>query len=536
MIMKKKNIKTIIFSGLVLLMLNSCVGLDQAPENQFTEENYWTSLSNAKGVLNTAYSQMFSASYYFSNEVLSDNVYVTRTGNEQKIQLGLADATNGRFSSEWSDCYSGIKTCHTFLDNINKVPIKTTDEQQLKERMIAEARFIRAFLFFRLTNWFGNVPFFTTDISLSESKTISPTPSADIIKWVHSELEDVATILPTNKNYAAADNGRITCGAAIAMDARVYLYDNDFANCASQCEKLINSTTYGTYSLVPVYDQIFTKAKQYNSEVILDLEFSNATGSYERSWGDIRGLLPNSATGYVNNYAPTEELVQSFRMVDGTVGKNGTYSGRDSRMDATIIRQGSLFTMPTSLGGGSHTIYIAPGSNTDDEYVNQSSNTTCTGYYCLKNYDPLCAGTSFQSDMNLILVRYADVLLMYAESMNELGKMNETIWNQTVKPLRERAGFNSDYCTYTGKNVKDAIRLERRCEFALEGLRVFDLRRWMKLDGGTSVISATLHGAPFSDGGQLITLTPAVNYKNYYFAIPQSEIDKNSNLIQNDGY
>ena len=144
--------------------------MDLAPTNRFTDLNYWTSTEKAAAVLSMAYSQMFNSGYFFANERLSDNLYEGRGNTDEKIiTAGQADAALGRFANEWRDCYSGIKTCHTFLENVDLVP---NMDETLKARMKAEARFIRAFLFFRLANHYGDVPLFDYNIPLQEANKI----------------------------------------------------------------------------------------------------------------------------------------------------------------------------------------------------------------------------------------------------------------------------------------------------------------------------------------------------------------------------
>ena len=139
-------------------------------------------------------------------------------------------------------------------------------------------------------------------------------------------------------------------------------------------------------------------------------------------------------------------------------------------------------------------------------------------------------------------IRYADVLLMYAESMFETGKMTADVWNATIFPLRKRAGFSNDYCAYPGgDDLRRAIRDERRTELALEGRRCFDLRRWAALDNpsikstGAAVLTSRATGAPFLDDGSNIQCPASYNMK-YWFPIPQSERDINHNLTQNPGW
>lgn len=545
--MKKKFLKySTIVAGVALALLTSCNKLDLTPTNKFTEENYWTSTEKANMVLNMAYSQMTSADYFFKTEALSDNIYEGRgSSSEKAISSGQADASNGRFTSEWRDCYAGIKTCHIFLQNVDRVPDM---DETLKTRMKAEARFIRAYLFFRLTTWFGDVPLFDHDLTLSESKSITRTPQADVLAFVHSELDAVAEVLPAKDAYGADDRGRITSGAAIALKARTYLYSNDWPNVVITCEKLINSDTYGKYSLFNSYEGLFLPENELNDEVILDLEYVPSL----RTWGNYYDYAPLSVGARVNAMAPTQELVDDYLMANGkeiTASASGyneanPYKSRDPRLTATVVYN----EFPWKKADGTiQTIYTKPGSAPDesaavDEYKGQGTNSTATGYYMRKYYDPT-ALASMTSGLNLILIRYADVLLMYAEAKNELGQMNEDIWNMTVKAIRARAGFTDPGAlAFDASASKDAmqktIRRERRCEFALEGLRIFDLRRWKTAE---SVLNGYPHGAQFGDSGVdngYIRLDKRSFNKerDYLWAVPQSEKDLNPALGQNAGY
>jgi len=165
--------------SVMLIILTSCNDLNQVPTGQFTDETYWYSTDKASYVLNMAYNQMMNDSYFFANEALSDNLFVCRTSDEKLISSGIGSATTGRFANEWSDCFGGIRTCDTFLENIDRVPAM---DETLKARMIAEARFIRASLFFRLTTWYGDVPLFEKNLTVAESKTIARTSHADVLQ------------------------------------------------------------------------------------------------------------------------------------------------------------------------------------------------------------------------------------------------------------------------------------------------------------------------------------------------------------------
>jgi hypothetical protein len=549
--MKKKL--TIYYTTLVssiLVFFVSCNTLDLAPTNQFTDFNYWTSTDKASSILSMAYSQMFGDSYYFANERLSDNLYEDRGNSDEKIfTAGQADPALGRFANEWKDCYAGIKTCHTFLENVDRVPDMN---EILKTRMKAEARFIRAFLYFRLTSQYGDVPLFDHNLTLQEATDLFRTPKAEVLDFVRTELNDIVTILPTKQEYSTADNGRITKGAVMTLLARSYLYENDWTNVASICEKIMNGE-YGQYALFPSYKDLFLPGgvkylNKYNSEDILDIGYALNL----KTWSEYYDAIPLTQGGRISAFAPTQELVDDYIMLNGKgISENGSgydennpYINRDPRFGATIVY--NLYQWE-KVDGTTATIYIKPGSSvaigglvkpTIDEYAGPGQNSTATGYYLRKWYDPN-APQGMASGLNLYLMRYADILLMYAEAKNELGQMNADIWNKTIGAIRTRAGFtDASALNYpsAGSNMQNIIRRERRCELALEGLRLFDIRRWKTIE---TLMNGTPHGAKFAaDNTQYIQLglRKFDPNSNYLFAVPQSQMDIDKNLTQNPGY
>lgn len=543
--MKRKLIKygTGVIAGLCLC-LTACVKMDIVPAGKFGDATYWTSEDKANSILNMAYRQMFSNNYIFSNEILSDNVYNGYgTIDEKIIMSGLADASTPRFKNEWGDCYAGIKTCHTFLQNVDRV---TSMSEELRSRRKAEARFIRAMLYLDLATWYGDVPHFTEDITLEESKRLTRKPQAEIRAWIHQELDEVAAILPSKEGYEAKDNGRITSGAAIALNARAYLYENNWEKVAEYAGKLINSTQYGSYELFNNYEQMFWARNEYNSEMILSYQFVPDV----RTWGNLVDYAPMSASARLNLAGPTQGLVDSYLMKNGEkwTSANPDYADRDPRMNATIVYDGSKWTDRT---GTQYTIVIhpdgtSPAGKPSDKYTGIGTAQTSTGYYYRKFADPTPStyreGT-WESSADLPIIRFADVLLMYAEAKNELGQMDASVWNQTIKRLRQRAGFDNvakamDLPAGNQDALREVIRNERRVELALEGLRVFDIRRWNIAD---QVLTQTPRGAKFdkSSGTYDYIKLPAGNFskdRDYLWAIPRSERLLNPNLTQNPGY
>jgi hypothetical protein len=527
---------------LTAILFTSCNELDLAPTNKFTDLNYWTSAEKASAVLSMGYSQMFGAEQFFVNERLSDNLYEGRGNTDEKIiTSGQADPSLGRFSSEWQKCFEGIKTCHTFLENVGRVP---NMDEALVARMKAETRFIRAYLFFRLACHYGDAPLFDYNLPMQESNTIARSPKQDVIAFVRAELNDIVAILPARNEYSESDRGRITKGAVMTLLVRTYLYDSDWSNVASICERIMNGD-YGSYSLFPSYGGLFLPENEYNDEVILDIGYILTL----RTWGEYYDAIPLSVGGRVHGFAPTQELVDDYIMRNGkAIGDEGSgydeetpYANRDPRFEKTIVYHGYQW----EKGDGTvSTIYIKPGSSAEagvsnlDEYAGPGQNATATGYYLRKYFDPT-APAGVAAGLNLILMRYADILLMYAEAKNELGQMSQEVWNRTVRPLRQRAGFTDasalDYPA-SGTDLRTVIRRERRCELAIEGLRLFDIRRWGTAE---TVLNGSPRGARFAtDNTQYIQLDERRFNKerDYLFAVPQSQRDINKNLTQNPGY
>ncbi|PAW94467.1 RagB/SusD family nutrient uptake outer membrane protein [Mucilaginibacter sp. MD40] len=546
--MKKNIIYKISFLVLLTAATTGCKKLDLAPENKFTDANYWTTTDKASVVLNTAYEQISNSGYFFTNEAMSDNAYNGRGDNNGVASLaaGTYDASLGRLKGEWGDHYRGIKTCNIFLENVDKV---TAMDATLKARMKAEARFIRAWHYYMLETWWGDVPLIDKDLTIEESKTIARTPKAQVVDFILKELDLAAADLPVNTALAAADRGRVTKGAAIGLKARVLLYENRWAEVVTECEKLMNSNANGTYALFNSYEGLFLPQNEYNSEVMFDLEYlPPSVGT--RYYTDFRDMAPLSVNGRLNAIAPTQELVDSYLMLNGKrisdagsgYNENNPYVGRDPRLTYTVVYNGYQWKKADNTV---KTIYTKPGSDPDpshpDEY-SPGSIASPTGYYTRKYYDPTSTPADFGSGLNLILIRYADVLLMYAEAKTELGQMNSTVWDQTVRAIRARAGFTDaaalTFPAVSQDEMRQIVRDERRVEFAMEGLRIFDIRRWKIAE---VVLNGWAHGAKFGPAGvdngyiRANQRTFDAN-KAYLWPIPRDERAVDPNLTQNPGW
>jgi starch-binding outer membrane protein, SusD/RagB family len=523
-----------------------CKKLDLAPLDRFTELTFWQSEPNVNNALNNIYGGLYTSTNVFYNEALSDNAFSKLAGatNVDAIASGNFTPTLGRFQNEWAFYFGGIKSCNIFLENVDK---NTVLSEEVKNRMKSEVRFIRAWHHFNLMKWWGDAPLLSKDITPDEAKSIGRTPRADVLKFILDELDAVAPILP--KDYPATDNGRITKGAALALKARALLYEGNRMNdVVTVCEQLINNQSQnGIYTLAANYTDLFSEenTNKKGSEHILSLQYVPVT----RMWGEYFDLAPISAGARTGGMSPTQELVDSYLMLNGKgiretgsgYNENDPYTGRDPRLTATVVYDKYQWKNPN---GTNQTIYIKPGSapagqSSANEY-STAGQGSATGYYWRKYWDPKNTAPGISSGLNIHLIRYAEVLLMYAEAKQSLNQMTEDIWNKTVKALRARAGFTAagalDYPGNT--NMTDIIRNERRCELAMEGFRIDDIRRWKIAE---TVLNGWAHGAKFGDpaidnGYIRAQLRAFDKNKHYLWPVPPSERALNGNLTQNPNY
>ncbi|MBR2013920.1 MAG: RagB/SusD family nutrient uptake outer membrane protein, partial [Alistipes sp.] len=345
------------------------------------------------------------------------------------------------------------------------------------------------------------------------------------------------------QSVPAARNGEIRQAAAAMLKARFYLYDGDFENAAKICGEIMEGK-YGHYELfqtkTPVYssyEDLFTSANEFNVEVILSYSMMPII----REWS-LNDKVPNSTVGSMGAYFfPTESLAKEYIKLDGQPFEYPTtntscYTDRDPRMDATIVRHNSVWRDVDLASGAATTKTINIVSDATDG-INKG-NATETGYYVRKWFDP-----AHRADMlistDIIMMRYADVLLMYAESMNEIGQMSEQVWNSTIRPIRERAGFTQQgalqYPNLDQAAMREIIRRERRCELALEGLRYYDIIRW---NAGLELLNFDLMSAKFTGTTEQSSIFKyKFTSRDMLWPVPQSQINNYPSLApQNSGY
>ena len=527
----KKTIKNVIVCASVMLAASSCIGLDTPPYDKETDITYWSEdPSSAVAALNSCYTRLTSMNELLYMEGASDNAYVKGLTSTQPIANGSMSTDNSYIKGLWDNYYAGIRSCNELLNNIDKVP---SLDAALKARYIAEATTIRAYYYYELYTKFGGVPYTEKVLTVAESESITRTEKDDVVTNIINDLGAVLSSNALPAKYEGGDRGRITCGAAKALLAKVHLFEGNFAEVKTLTQEIMDSKTYDLFNN---YAGIFAIENEYNCEVILDAQYTPSFREHNMMYY----FLPPSMGGY-SDLAPVQELVDSYIMTNGKridetgsgYDANDPYANRDPRLAATVMYTGNSYKM---ADGSDNVINCNEGR---DGY-NTTSDVTPTGFYLKKWWDKTYRLT-LQSGLNPIIIRYADILLMNAEAHVETTGMTEAVWNATIKPIRQRAGFTeASALNYDATaDMKTVVRNERRSELAFEGSRYKDIIRWKIAE---NVLNVNVHGiytgeTVGTDKGFVIlekrNFDPS---KHYLWPIPQKDRDINKNLTQNPNW
>lgn len=517
--------KKIIYTlSALALTLSACVPLDTPPYDRETDLTFWSEDKNAaEEALNTCYTYLTDMYELVYSDGMSDNAYV-KGGQNQAIGNGKYGTSDGYVYDVWNRHYAGIRACNELLKNIDLVP-ELSDE--LKARYVAEARTLRAWNYYELYVRFGGVPYLTEPISIAEARTATRETAASIAAHIEAELEEVVASGALPASYGAADKGRVTKWTASAILAKTYLFEGKFEKVRDITATIISESGI---SLYPSYSGLFTVAAENCDEILLSTQYMTVS----REQNIMYNTLPPSMGGY-SNLAPLKSLVDSYIMLNGkAIDEDGSgysaaspWTNRDPRLAATVMYPGNSYP----VSGGT----VEPDWNGRDAF-NSTSDVTPTGYYIRKWWDNTYRLT-LQSSLNAIIIRYADVLLMNAEAHAELGTLNETVWNATIRKIRERAGFTeaSALDFPAGGNLKAIVRNERRAELAFEGSRRTDIIRWKTAE---TVLNGWCHGmytgetVGTDDGFVRIEQRQFDPAKHYLWPIPQKERDLTGNSLE----
>lgn len=503
-----KDIGIKIFSvGVMVLILTSCSKfLNKEPLDQLSSQTFWQTQQDADMALAGVYNRLTSSTFDYQQMMWSilggDADYSQQSQGSSSLQTlaaGVITPTSGGLvSSIYDDCYNGISSCNFFLANIGRTPISDETKTQYE----AQVRFLRALSYFTLTNFYGGVPLYTAPVTVEEAR-IKQSTVAEVDTQIYKDLDFAIANLP-NTQYS----GYAVKGSALALKAKVLLYNEQYSKAAEVANEIIQS---GVFHLCDNYQSLFLKSEQINNpEIIFSSKFLNpnyySDQDIEIGWW-----------GLIN---PRQEFVNAFECTDGQpistsplYDPNHPFKNRDPRLAYTVARVSQALV--NSAG--------------DSVYLNGSGgSSSVTGYEALKgvNLDAYPYDYSTKSDQDWVLLRYAGVLLMYAEAENEAVGPDASVY-AAINMVRARPSVNMPPLPQ-GLNqgqMREAIREERRVELGLEGDRYLDIKRWK--------IAQTYIPTLVDPGGTHRQFDPN---KNYLFPFSQSEIDANPKLVQNPGY
>ncbi|MDD4591691.1 MAG: RagB/SusD family nutrient uptake outer membrane protein [Parabacteroides sp.] len=529
--------------------------LEKYPTDSYSDAAVWQDAALAEAFANYAYKTIpfgfqnkhgwrFLPYANMSDECNSrnswTNIQILIIGNASPSYSGPMDVWSG---PEW--CYwEPISQANKFLDKIQE---STGIKETLKNRLIAEMRVIRAYSYFKFTTHYGGVPLITQPFGLGDDFKIPRNSYDEVMKFVFDELEAAIPDLPLT--YSAAENGRVTKGAAMAIKARALLYYasplNNPSNDKARWQAAANATKeiidLGIYELHPDYKQLFQEAGGYNTkEVIWGRPQNDAV---EQESMVERLLYPNGWLGFAHPH-PLQNLIDDYEMSNGkkvneaSSGYNSQdpYVGRDPRFYYTILYDGAPFKERTIET-------FRPGGKDSPDGAESSWNASETSYYVRKFIDESQSGATSgpdgSSSPTWIWYRYGEILLNYAEIMYMLG--NETTCREFINLIRQRPGVNMPPVTESGNALWERYVNERRIELVFEEHRFFDVRRWKVAE---DVFSKDRNRMDIQKnlvtGEKTYTVKffqPAkFNPWNYLCPIPQEAIDQNSQIEQNPGY
>jgi len=484
-----------------------------------------------------------------------------RDGSLQSLADGSVTSLTPAIEAIWSHFYSGIGRANDLLQNLDKARVAVDAETLF--RVEAEARFLRAYFYHHLIQLFGDVPLLT-QTPLIEEANVARSDKALVVDQIITDLQFAKDHLPLR--WQGDDAGRITSGAASLLIARVALYNDRFELAVTACQEVMAS---GVYSLYPDYKNLFDYQGIRSEEVILDVPYQQGVKTH----GYPRRVISRMAGG-TSTAVPSQAMVDSYLAIDGLpidesllYDRSHPFLNRDPRLAASIIYPQSVFygfvfethpdsTMTWEVQNG------LPLRRVGNQDVTNAF-ATFTGYLWRKYNSELDLPERRQaSELNFILMRYAEVLLTYAEAKIEMNDIDASVLD-AINTIRARAygvalADTDNYPAVTTTDqtqLRTIIRTERKIELAAEGFRLYDIRRWKIAD---KLLNGPLIGRPVR-GFETITDIPEIDengnpiydassqpYRqviqrvfrenNWLFPIPQEEINVNNNIVQNDGY
>jgi len=523
---------------LIIAGFSSCSEdfFDIIPSSTLSDASFWKTESDAYAALSNIYE--YYAGFNTSYDNITDDAFdITNYRPYDDIGLGIVSAAYPQI--DMFSNYSKIRDCNNFLEKVDNIDMDNDKKEQYK----AEVRFIRAYSYFWKTMFHGGVPIIDKTVTTEEA-LVPRNTETEVVDWIIEELQQIALILPEQNLLESA--GHFTKGSALGLKARIELYFGRYEDAKNDAAAIMAMPSYELYNadgaLSPEegYGKLFSKeAENSNKEALFSATYLDATYT-ARYWQDI---LPSEFDSY-GALSPTQNLVDAFEYDDGTPfdpenprDPASPFSNRDPRLYASILLPGDILA----------DVLFNPFDINHLTYYKNNANFG----YLMQKYTPSAATAAevnpFQSDIDIMQCRLAEMYLTYAEAAIEINQIDQSVYD-AINAVRNRAGMpDVDQNVYSGQaSLRELIRRERRVEFCLEGLRYFDIKRW---DIGEEAIKGelTVKVPAFSGaGGNLIfdytsapeelVFTRTFVPHNYLFPIPLTAMDSNPLLTQNDGY
>ena len=471
--------------------------LNPKPNDVLAPQNFYQSAEDAVAAVNAVYSQTqwVYFFYWYESDIATDDVLATANFGTDGHQLAsyTFDPTLWSLDNQWSNEYNTINRANIVLDRVPSIVMDTVQ----RDRVLGEAHFLRALMYFELVRMFGDVPLTEHEVNSVAESQLAKSPAAQVYALIESDLTAAVKQLPAS--YTGKDVGRATSGAAMSLLAKAYLQQHDYANASKWAGQVING---GAYALNANFkDNFKVSAEATNPETIFEINY----GSPDQVAGVVGSvqLLFTLPEGFPGG--------DSYGLMQVSPDLVSLYGPSDTRGNGATFMQS-----PYTDAMGRTTSWGVPNGPAFHKWLDETSTKDMTAR----------AWQEMPSDW--IITRYADVLLMYAEAVNEGGTATAGSAQSALNLVRARAGIPTVAALSQGA-LRDSIRVERRREFAFEGQRWFDLQRWNLLD---ATIQAKTQNMQSWQPGE----TTVHGAKSLVFPIPQTELNNNHLLTQNAGW
>lgn len=521
--MKKFNIlKSIFFIAASFLM--GCedgldAGLDLEPTGAVSETVYWQSERDARLAVNAVYNQLDNTRMVIELDGITDIGFrsASNVPTFNDVRLGEIDPSNGTITGIWNRYYRAIRMANDVIANIDRVE---EGDPEVLSRLEAEVRFLRAYYYTQLSSLWCNVPLILEPLEVNDQR---PTNSREeIVNFVISELNDIINSNALPESYSGSNLGRATHGAALTLKARAALRNNMFGTVVDATQAVMDLGVYGLY---PDYEGLFEVEGQNSQEVIFDRQYAVGGDTYNNFGYSAASIGGNSTV------EPMMGLFEKYEYI-GPVNPNDPYENKDPRWDYNVYYTGQPI--------GNNIYNSWPTSNTPDR-VSGSEWATLYGYNLKKWVDyETFADNPGLGDVNMILMRYADVLLMYAEAKVELGEIDESVYD-AINQVRQRPTVEMPPIApgNTQEELRQIVRDERARELAFEGLRIFDINRWRIGEEKAGLLEGMYYINEDTGDWEIMNYGQVASFnesRDYCWPIPQAEIDINDVITQNPGY